>query len=77
MTADGPTSGIRGHGSRGHGSRGDGSGGDGSRATGPQVMGVLNVTPDSFSDGGDHLDHDDAIGRGLEMIAEGASVLLV
>lgn len=40
-----------------------------------QVMGILNVTPDSFSDGGQHLDHDSAVTRGLEMVAQGASVI--
>ncbi|MDQ1356842.1 MAG: dihydropteroate synthase [Acidimicrobiaceae bacterium] len=39
------------------------------------VMGVLNVTPDSFSDGGRWFDHDAAIARGLEMIAQGADVV--
>ena len=38
-------------------------------------MGVLNVTPDSFSDGGLYLDPDIAIARGLEMVAEGADVV--
>jgi dihydropteroate synthase len=41
----------------------------------PLVMGVLNVTPDSFSDGGRYLDPDRAIERGLEMVAEGADVV--
>ncbi len=41
----------------------------------PLVMGVLNVTPDSFSDGGAHLAPDAAIQRGLEMVAEGADLL--
>jgi dihydropteroate synthase len=36
------------------------------------VMGVLNVTPDSFSDGGCYADRDDAIAHGLEMAAAGA-----
>jgi dihydropteroate synthase len=36
------------------------------------VMGVLNVTPDSFSDGGCYADRDAAIGHGLEMHAAGA-----
>lgn len=36
------------------------------------IMGILNVTPDSFSDGGDFLDHGKAVLRGLEMAAEGA-----
>lgn len=38
-------------------------------------MGVLNVTPDSFSDGGDWSDRDSAVGRGLEMLVEGAHIL--
>jgi len=38
-------------------------------------MGVLNVTPDSFSDGGAHLHPDDAVSRALVMVAEGASVI--
>lgn len=38
----------------------------------PLVFGVLNVTPDSFSDGGDHFDADAAIAYGLSLIAEGA-----
>jgi len=38
-------------------------------------MGVLNVTPDSFSDGGRWLDPDAAIARGLAMAAEGADVV--
>ncbi len=38
-------------------------------------MGVLNVTPDSFSDGGAHLDVGAATRRGVEMLAEGATVV--
>jgi dihydropteroate synthase len=38
-------------------------------------MGVLNVTPDSFSDGGLYLDHERAIARGLEMVEEGALIV--
>lgn len=38
-------------------------------------MGVLNVTPDSFSDGGRWADAGSAVSRGLEMIAEGADVV--
>jgi dihydropteroate synthase len=41
----------------------------------PAVMGVINVTPDSFSDGGDFLDHAAAIARGHALIAEGADVI--
>ena len=39
------------------------------------VMGILNVTPDSFSDGGLFLDKDQAIEQGLRMAAEGAAIL--
>ncbi len=38
-------------------------------------MGVLNVTPDSFSDGGEWFDHDAAVGRGRELIAQGAGIV--
>lgn len=38
-------------------------------------MGVLNVTPDSFSDGGRWLDADAAVGHGLALVAEGADVV--
>ncbi|ANF82244.1 dihydropteroate synthase [Acinetobacter sp. NCu2D-2] len=41
----------------------------------PHVMGILNVTPDSFSDGGRHNGKDAAIARALEMMAEGATVI--
>jgi dihydropteroate synthase len=39
------------------------------------VMGILNVTPDSFSDGGQFLDADRAVEHGLEMAAQGAAIL--
>ncbi len=39
------------------------------------VMGILNVTPDSFADGGRHNDFDSAIARGLEMITEGVDII--
>jgi dihydropteroate synthase len=39
------------------------------------VMGILNVTPDSFSDGGEFLDSKKAIARGLEMVEEGATII--
>ena len=42
---------------------------------GPVVMGILNVTPDSFSDGGDAMDAARAIEAGQRMIAEGAGLL--
>ena len=41
----------------------------------PQVMGVVNVTPDSFSDGGDRFDPGRAIEDGLGMLAAGAALL--
>src|SRR5579859_2549344 len=41
----------------------------------PVVMGVLNVTPDSFSDGGDFLDTDTAVRHALRMAAEGAAFI--
>ncbi len=39
------------------------------------LMGILNVTPDSFSDGGQHLDPVAATARALEMVAEGATII--
>ena len=39
------------------------------------IMGVLNVTPDSFTDGGEFLTTDKAIERGLQMAAEGAHII--
>jgi dihydropteroate synthase len=39
------------------------------------VMGILNVTPDSFADGGRHNDFEAAVARGLEMIAEGVDII--
>ncbi len=41
----------------------------------PSVIGVVNVTPDSFSDGGDALDQRIAIARGLEQVAAGATIV--
>ncbi len=43
--------------------------------TKPLLMGVLNVTPDSFSDGGMYPSSKDAITRGLEMIEQGADII--
>jgi dihydropteroate synthase len=40
-----------------------------------RLMGVVNVTPDSFSDGGAFLDADAAIAHGLELVGEGAEIL--
>jgi dihydropteroate synthase len=39
------------------------------------VMGIVNVTPDSFSDGGQWFDSGDAIRHGLDLIAEGADIV--
>ncbi len=38
-------------------------------------MGVVNVTPDSFSDGGTWLDPDAAVAHGLELAAQGADLV--
>ena len=43
--------------------------------TAPRVMGVLNVTPDSFSDGGHFLDLSDAVERAARMVEEGAAII--
>jgi dihydropteroate synthase len=42
-----------------------------------RVMGVVNVTPDSFSDGGLYLDPDAAVAHGLDLAAEGADIVEV
>jgi len=41
----------------------------------PQLMGIVNVTPDSFSDGGDYLAPEAAIAHGRALVAEGADLL--
>ncbi|OZT74678.1 dihydropteroate synthase [Vreelandella boliviensis] len=41
----------------------------------PRVMGILNVTPDSFSDGGQHVALDDALRHAERMLAEGAAMI--
>ncbi|GGA70484.1 dihydropteroate synthase [Arenimonas soli] len=41
----------------------------------PRVMGIVNVTPDSFSDGGAHDSTDAAVAHGLQLAAEGADLL--
>src|SRR3954462_4746724 len=41
----------------------------------PSVMGVVNVTPDSFSDGGVHLDSGVAVVAAKRMMAEGAAIV--
>ena len=44
-------------------------------ATPPSIRGVLNVTPDSFSDGGEYLDPDAAIARARELASQGANII--
>jgi len=39
------------------------------------VMGILNITPDSFADGGRHFSFDDAMERARQMMAEGADII--
>lgn len=41
----------------------------------PQIMGILNVTPDSFSDGGSFFNLDDALFQTQKMLSEGASII--
>ncbi|AVE41988.1 dihydropteroate synthase [Providencia stuartii] len=41
----------------------------------PKVMGILNVTPDSFSDGGTHNRYHDALEHAVKMVNEGASII--
>jgi dihydropteroate synthase len=41
----------------------------------PRLMGVVNVTPDSFSDGGLYLDPEAAIAHGVELVDAGAAIL--
>ncbi len=45
------------------------------RVDAPVVMGILNLTPDSFSDGGELRDPEAAVGRGARMVEEGAHIL--
>jgi len=44
-------------------------------STGCLVMGILNVTPDSFSDGGEFFDPHRAVEHGLQMVADGAAII--
>ncbi len=44
-------------------------------ASRPLIMGVVNVTPDSFSDGGDHAEPASALAHGLRLLEEGADIL--
>lgn len=41
----------------------------------PLIMGVVNITPDSFSDGGDFLSADDALAHALELVSQGANIV--
>src|SRR5258706_9135061 len=41
----------------------------------PLVMGIVNITPDSFSDGGKFFGQDVAVEQGLKLLAEGADIL--
>ncbi len=41
----------------------------------PRVMGIINVTPDSFSDGGQHFSTEDAVAHGLALVEQGADLL--
>ncbi|WP_336944510.1 dihydropteroate synthase [Acinetobacter modestus] len=41
----------------------------------PQIMGILNVTPDSFSDGGKHHQKDQAVQHALQMIEDGTKII--
>jgi len=41
----------------------------------PLIMGIVNATPDSFSDGGNYRDPEDAIAHGLRLAAEGADII--
>ncbi len=40
------------------------------------IMGILNVTPDSFSDGGLYYQQKEAVNRARQMLAEGADIIL-
>ncbi len=41
----------------------------------PHIMGIVNVTPDSFSDGGKFINPDQAVTHGMDLVAQGASIL--
>jgi dihydropteroate synthase len=43
--------------------------------TRPLIMGVINITPDSFSDGGEFLDTHDAVNHALELVEQGANII--
>lgn len=41
----------------------------------PKIMGILNVTPDSFSDGGNYFDTDSAVRQGISLFENGADII--
>ena len=41
----------------------------------PLIIGILNVTPDSFTDGGKFLDHNTAVNHAMDMIDNGADII--
>lgn len=41
----------------------------------PLIMGILNVTPDSFYDGGEYVDHSEAINQAKKMVEDGAKII--
>ena len=41
----------------------------------PKIMGIVNVTPDSFSDGGKYFSVDDAVKHALKLINDGADII--
>lgn len=45
------------------------------RTSAPYLMGILNVTPDSFSDGGEFLEPEKAVEKALQMVSEGAAFI--
>ena len=72
------TSAVRGQFKTDAGIAGRGAGSDPAEVSyrhGVQVMGVVNVTDDSFSDGGRYLDPDRAVEHGLALAAEGADIV--
>ena len=46
-----------------------------SKNSGPLIMGILNVTPDSFSDGGKYLDVKTAVNHAIRLVEEGAAII--
>lgn len=45
------------------------------KRSGTLIMGVLNATPDSFSDGGDHTDVQALVQRAIQMVNDGADII--